>query len=145
MIYNALIYFSEGPYLELIGDMKLPNILSFILKIFGKKRVVERINSWHNSKEGLMAICFENSKVDFEEEKKVFDKYGQFFFEKNNKRVDTKNRVLKFKLLFPDNIKIPFLMTAFNVDPKPENYIHPNKIVSVKVFPLALQKIMFLL
>ena len=130
--YNAIIYFSEGPYLELIGNVKLPRILNFVMKIFGKGKVVERINNWHFSKEGLIAVCLENYKTDLEQEKKILEKYKCKYFERNSKRLDVKNRLLKFKVLFPNELKIPFLMTYFNIDPKPKNYIHPNGITKIK-------------
>ena len=44
------------------------------------------------------------------------------------KRIDVSDRVLKWKLLFPNQIKIPFLMTKFSENPKPKNFIHPNKV-----------------
>ncbi|CAM1345155.1 VOC family protein [Tenacibaculum amylolyticum] len=130
--YNAVIYFSEGPYLELIGNIKLPSFLNFLMKLFGKGKVVERIYNWHYSEEGLIAVCLENYKKDLEEEKSVLKKYRQKYFERNSKRLDVKNRLLKFIVLFPDELKIPFLMTYFNINPKPENYIHPNGIKKIK-------------
>ena len=42
------------------------------------------------------------------------------------------NRILKWKLLFPRQIKIPFLMTPFNMNQKPKNFIHPNKITRIQ-------------
>ena len=130
--YNALIYFSEGPYLELIGDVKLPGFINFLMKIFGKGKVVERINNWHDSKEGLIAMCLENYKSDLEQEKKILKRYNQKYFERNSKRLDTKNRLLKFKVLLPDELEMPFLMTYFTIDPKPQNYVHPNGVKKIK-------------
>lgn len=57
--YNAVIYFSEGPYLELLGNVKLSNFKVFLLKLFGKNKVAERINGWHYANEGLIAVCLE--------------------------------------------------------------------------------------
>jgi len=35
--------------------------------------------------------------------------------------------------LFPDNLQIPFLMTYFNIDPKPKKgFVHPNGIYRIK-------------
>jgi hypothetical protein len=138
--YNAIIYFSEGPYLELIGNIKLPNFLNLIMKILGKGKVVERINSWHYSKEGLIAVCLENYKTDLKQEKEILKNYKQKYFERNSKRLDVKNRLLKFKVLFPDELKIPFLMTYFNIDPKPKNYAHPNGFKKIKNISFGTKK-----
>jgi len=50
------------------------------------------------------------------------------------------DRLLKWKLLFPMNIKLPFMMTYFNIDPKPKNYIHPNGIKSIKEVKYQIDK-----
>ncbi|WP_299119166.1 VOC family protein [uncultured Tenacibaculum sp.] len=138
--YNAIIYFSEGPYLELIGAIKLPSIISFLMKLFGKGKVVERINNWHYSKEGLIAVCLENYKTNLSQEKKILTKYNQKYFERPSKRLDIKNRLLKFKVLFPNELKIPFLMTYFNIDPKPKNYVHTNGIKKIKSISFGTEK-----
>ena len=54
------------------------------------------------------------------------------YFVTQSKRTDPSHRVLKWKLLFPSQIKIPFLMTPFNINPKPKNFVHPNKINRIK-------------
>lgn len=130
--YNAIIYFSEGPYLELFNNANMPKWIKIMLCLFGKKKMVARINHWENAKEGLIAVCLENYKDDFKEEKELLKKCNQGFFETKSKRLDTKNRLLKFRVLFPDELKIPFLMTYFTVDPKPKNFIHPNGVKVIK-------------
>lgn len=129
--YNAVVYFSEGPYLELFHNSNMPKIIKVLLRIFGKSKMVERMNTWENAKEGLIAVCLENYKSDLEEEKRILKKYKQKFFSLKNKRLDTKNRCLKYRVLFPNEMKIPFLMTYFDIDPKPKNFIHPNGIKKI--------------
>ena len=45
---------------------------------------------------------------------------------KNLKRVDTKGRDLRYKCYFTHDYNMPFLMSYFNIDPKPENFVHKN-------------------
>ncbi|MEM1257321.1 MAG: VOC family protein [Bacteroidota bacterium] len=130
--YNALIYFAEGPYLELVGNLKLPKVLKLILKIVGMGKVVERLDAWNHAKEGLIDVCLENYRTDLEEEKKVLKKFGQKYLERNSKRLDQKDRLLKYKVLFPFALDLPFLMTYFSVDPKPKTHIHSNGITGIK-------------
>lgn len=130
--YNALIYFSEGPYLELIGNLKLPGVLNLILKIVGLGNVVNRLDRWRNAEEGLIDICLENYKTHLEQEKKTLSDFGQKYFERNGKRLDQKNRLLKYKVLFPFALELPFLMTYFTIDPKPKNYIHANGVKGIR-------------
>jgi hypothetical protein len=130
--HNALIYFSEGPYIELLEKAPVSSFLKVILRLLGKAKVVDRFNSWENSTEGFFEICLENNTTNFKKEKKILAKFKEGYFITNSKRIDASNRVLKWKLLFPNQIKIPFLMTQFNINPKPKNFVHPNKIKRIK-------------
>lgn len=126
--HNALIYFSEGPYIELLEKAPVSSFLKVILRLLGKGKVVDRFNSWENSTEGFFEICLENNTTNFKKEEKILAKFGEDYFITNSKRIDVSNRVLKWKLLFPNQTKIPFLMTKFSENPKPKNFIHPNKV-----------------
>lgn len=130
--HNALIYFSEGPYIELLEKAPISLFQKFILKIIGKGYLADRFNSWENSAPGFFEICFENYHDDFHHEIKVLEKNNQAFFMTKSKRLDPFDRLLKWKLLFPKEIKIPFLMTYFNMDPKPKNFTHPNGIKKIE-------------
>ena len=130
--HNALIYFSEGPYIELLEKAPVSSFLKVILRLLGKGKVVDRFNSWENSTEGFFEICLETNTTNFKKEEKILAKFEEGYFITNSKRIDASNRVLKWKLLFPNQIKIPFLMTKFNINPKPKNFVHPNKIKRIK-------------
>ena len=130
--HNALIYFSEGPYIELLEKAPISSFLKAILRLLGKAKVVDRFNSWENSTEGFFEICLENNTTNFKKEEKILAKFEEGYFITNSKRIDASNRVLKWKLLFPNQTKIPFLMTQFNINPKPKNFVHPNKIKRIK-------------
>ena len=130
--HNALIYFSEGPYIELLEKAPVSSFLKVILRLLGKGKVVDRFNSWENSTEGFFEICLETNTTNFKKEEKILAKFEEGYFITNSKRIDASNRVLKWKLLFPNQTKIPFLMTQFNINPKPKNFVHPNKIKRIK-------------
>ena len=51
---------------------------------------------------------------------------------KDLKRTDPKSRLLKYKCFFTYDMSMPFLMSYFETDPKPKNYVHPNGIIRVK-------------
>ena len=104
--HNALIYFSNGPYIEILEKAPISSFIKLILRLMGRRLLVERFNSWENAEEG--------------------------FFVTRSKRIDPSHRVLTWKLLFPNQIKIPFLMTKFSKNPKPYNFVHPNKIKRIK-------------
>lgn len=130
--YNALIYFKDGPYIELFERCGLPKFLKLLMKIFGKKAFIDRMNYWDNHKPGLIGIEIETYENNLNKEISILNKYNEKFFKIDSTRIDTKNRELKFTCLFPDNMNIPPFMTYFSVDPKPKEDIHINKIKGVK-------------
>ena len=130
--HNALIYFSEGPYIEILEKAPVSSFIKLILRFIGKSYLAERFTSWENAQEGFFEICLENNISNFRAEKKLLEQLGEKYFVTQSKRIDPMNRILKWKLLFPRQIKIPFLMTPFNMNPKPKNFIHPNKITRIQ-------------
>ena len=130
--HNALIYFSEGPYIEIIQNAPISRFLKFILILIGKRKLVNRFNSWDTSKDGFFEICLENKKNNLKSEIEILKKNNQKFFVTSSKRHDPFGRLLKWRLLFPMENKIPFMMTYFNIDPKPKNYIHPNGVSRIE-------------
>ena len=130
--HNALIYFSEGPYIEILEKAPVSSFMKLILRLIGKGYLAERFTSWENTEEGFFEICLENNTSNFRAEKNLLKQLGEKYFVTQSKRIDPMNRILKWKLLFPRQIKIPFLMTPFNMNPKPKNFIHPNKITRIQ-------------
>ena len=128
--HNALIYFSSGPYIELIQRPPVSSFSKFVLKIIGKKKLVERLNYWEKTDEGYFEICLEvDNHLSFVN--KVLQEYNIDSYKTSSKRIDPANRVLKWKLLFPLENKLPFFMSKFNIDPKPKNFIHPNGVKKI--------------
>ncbi|MEK9613642.1 MAG: VOC family protein [Flavobacteriaceae bacterium] len=130
--HNALIYFSQGPYIELIQKAPISVFSKWILNRIGKSKLVDRFNLWDTSEQGFFEICFENYRDNFSDEVEILKNNDQDYFITSSKRRDPSDRLLKWKLLFPMEIKIPFMMTYFNIDPKPKNYVHPNGIKKIK-------------
>ena len=72
---NALIYFSEGPYIEILEKAPISNFLMIILRLIGKTHLVKRFKNWKNAHEGYFDICLENYKNDFDEEVQILKEY----------------------------------------------------------------------
>lgn len=126
---NALIYFSKGPYVELLETTGMPKILQKILALFGKKGAVKRFEEWEKGEDGWKGFCIENQKNDLRREVselRNLKKTG--FYLKNGKREDIYGRVLRYQCFFPNDLGLPFFMSSFSVNPKPENFVHPNGI-----------------
>lgn len=131
--YNALIYFAEGPYFELLQNTGMPSFIKKILKFFGKKAFINRLNIWDNSKEGLIAVALENDRFEVDIEQKILDNANFKYLKGRSGRTDTKNRKLKFIGIMPDNMEIPFFGSRFNINVRPDkDYIHPNGVLKIK-------------
>jgi len=130
--HNALIYFSEGPYIELVEQVAIPFYKRAALKLMGKQYVLDRLDRWGKAEEGPIDLCLENYVQDLKEEASILEKYNQPYFITDSKRLDPADRLLKWRLLFPYELSLPFLMTYFNLNPKPQNFVHPNGVKGIK-------------
>ncbi len=130
--YNAVIYFSEGPYLELFHNSGMPSFAKSILGIFGHKPLINRINGWENSEEGLIGLCIETEASNIDRELIILKREKIRWFKSSGGRLDTKGRKLMSVGAFPHLDEIPFINTAFRPCPRPkEGFIHPNGVVSI--------------
>lgn len=137
---NALIYFSQGPYIELLENTGIPVIAKIIAKLFGRPKNLERFFYWDECEEGWQGLCIEKDSGDLDEEVKFLAKRCIKGLLLNNlKRIDTKNRELRYRCFFPHGTSFPFLMIYFSIDPKPQNFTHPNGVKGIKkiVFKIA--------
>lgn len=133
--YNALIYFQEGPYIELINNMNMPWYIRIFLRLIGKKRFMQGMINQENESEGFIRICFECEKSELEKICSLYRKYRKNIMKIKVKRVDTKGRKLQCQTIFPEEEKIPFVRTPFENNYKIENASHPNgakRIISVE-------------
>ncbi len=139
---NALIYFSEGPYIELLNVKAIPGSLKWIFKLFGAKPFIDRMNYLADSSmlnKDVAGLCIEKDAGNLLDEIEFLKKRDVTgFYMKKCKRNDPKGNKLTWKLFFPKTLRLPFLMTYFdNHDPKPKNFVHPNGAVSVKRIKLV--------
>ena len=130
--HNALIYFSQGPYIELLDNIIIPIYTRTLLRLLGKRKILDRIDEWRSQKEGFFEICLENKSNHFRHEKTVLKKHGIDYFITKSKRIDPLDRALEWKLLFPFELRLPFFMTPFNTSPKPINFTHPNGVKGIE-------------
>ncbi|MFT3983085.1 MAG: VOC family protein [Lachnospiraceae bacterium] len=128
---NALIYFSEGPYIELLAGTKMPVFFKNLFRLFGQGKLVDRLDSYDAHPGGPCGLALENYKSDLETERVILKKHGYDLFQMNSRRNDTKGRKLRFKVGSPNDLQLPFFMTYFNIDPKPKAFVHPNGIKKI--------------
>lgn len=137
---NALIYFSQGPYIELLESTGIPPIAKFLAKIFGRPKNLERFFYWDQCPEGWQGLCIEKDPGSLDREVAFLAERGiKGLWLKELKRLDTHGRELRYSCFFPHGTSFPFLMSYFNIDPKPQHFVHPNGISGIEktVFKIA--------
>jgi catechol 2,3-dioxygenase-like lactoylglutathione lyase family enzyme len=139
--YNALIYFAEGPYLELFHNSGMPSFVKVILKLLGKKALVHRLNTWENSPPGLIGVALETDRFDVDSEQQILDDANLTYFKGRSGRTDTQGRKLKFVGIMPDDMEIPFFGTKININVRPpKDYVHPNGVRRIKSVAFGTQE-----
>ncbi|PKK38802.1 hypothetical protein ABB02_01890 [Clostridiaceae bacterium JG1575] len=130
--YNALIYFSKGPYLELLANTGMPSLAKKGFRILGKGRLVDRLDGMDHHAPGPCDLALENYRKDLKQERDLLKRQGIALYEMNAKRTDPKGRTLGFRVGFPEALELPFFMTYFDLDPKPKNFVHPNGVERIQ-------------
>ena len=129
---NALIYFSEGPYIEILPGTGMPVVFKKIFRLLGKAGLVQRLDHYDSSDNGYCDLGLENHMDNLDKERSILMKYGIASFQKSIRRIDTQGRDLRFKVAIPEALDVPFLMTYFSEDPKPHNFVHSNGVRGIK-------------
>ena len=130
---NALIYFSQGPYIELLQKTGFPKLFYHVFKFLGLGKKVARFNYWDTCEEGICGFCIEKPNGTLDQKITFLKQWGiTGLYLKRLKRVDVQNRVLNYQCFFPQEVHFPFLMRYFDVDPKPKHFVHPNGISGIK-------------
>ena len=130
---NALIYFSDGAYVELMERSGMSAFARRFMRLIGKGRFMDRFDYWENCPEGWSCLAIERDAGSLEKEIAYLRTVGiDGEYMKNLTRTDTKGRQLRYKCFFTHDYTMPFLMSYFETDPKPKNFIHPNGAVRVK-------------
>lgn len=131
--YNALIYFAQGPYLELLGSTGMPRFGKWLLRRFGKHAFIDRLDAWDSADEGLVGLALENDRLDVDLEQKILDDANLTYLKGRSGRTDPKGRKIRFCGMFPDDMQLPILSSAFNVNVRPpRGYVHSNGVKGIK-------------
>ena len=121
---NALAYFSDGPYLELLRDTGVPRLLGGLASRMRSPHMqaLARLSSW-NRLTGLSALCLEGTVDEFETAIEVL---GGGLNAGSHSRTDPHGRTLSYRVFFPADPDLPFVMTHFSQDPRPKDFTHPG-------------------
>ncbi|MEM9042848.1 MAG: VOC family protein [Actinomycetota bacterium] len=129
--YNALAYFADGSYLELLARTGMPSWGKRILSVVGKRAFAARLTTWDEADEGWIGLALECDPGELDAAKRLLKDSGQGYFGGRSRRTDTRGRVLRFDGAMPDEMKIPFFGTCDTFLGR-EGLVHPNGIVGFK-------------
>jgi len=125
--YNALVYFTEGPYIELIERTGVPFYIKLLMRMLRCGKLANRLDAWDKAKEGILGTALEIPEAKLDKMLVYLKDVKRLkAFKMPSTRVDTHGRELKCSCLFTEYIEMPFFVTEFAESPKPLNYTHPN-------------------
>ncbi len=143
--HNALVLFSEGPFIELLEMKSIGFFTLFLASIVMGKEMADGMKKlkpiFGNLEKDTGLFSIEKDNGGLEEQIAVLEKHGiRGKYVKNVKRTDPKGNKMRWKLFFPYNVDLPFLMSYYNIDPKPKNFVHPNGVKGIKSLKLVTSK-----
>ncbi len=131
---NALIWFENGPFIELI-DMKKaqpPAIFRWLMKIVSPRGMLRRFDAWRAAPEGWCDFAIETHEGSVTPEVKRLREMGmKIFGPVKNQRTPPDSVSITTQTAFPHNPALPILMGAYQPDPRPQTITHENGATAV--------------
>lgn len=126
---NAMIWFEEGPFIELFTlsmSSFLMGIITFVLKLMGKKSLLKRVILYQTSPTGFCDTSIETEERDLSTYTDFMEDKGFPCDTTKVKRTNIKGEKLIWQISAPPRIDIPFLMSAYNIEQRPDSIVHKN-------------------
>lgn len=132
---NALIWFEDGPFIELIDVKGAQPPASFraIMKVISPNGMIRRFENWQAAPEGWCEFALETHDLDVGPDVKRLRKQGmKIFGPVKNKRTPPNTKVMiTTQTAFPHETALPILMGAYHPDRRPTRTVHANGATSV--------------
>lgn len=136
--YNALIYFQDKTYIELIENMNLTKFVEIFLYLIGKKDFVNGLKKMEKMNEGFIRFSFHINEKIIESIKNIcVNEFGEKVCIVNVKRSDVADNKLSCSCVFPYDSTFPFFNTRLKGNENLWNIKHPNKIIGIKSISYA--------
>ena len=127
---NAVIYFSTGPYLEIISGVRMPRAVRAYLRMLGHHRMVAVSDSVAQQPEGYSRIVLEAEREEFAGLAGICREHGLRTLTPTISRKDVHGRRLSCRCLVPDDWGVPMFVTPFATDTH-RGAAHPNGITRI--------------
>ena len=128
---NAVIYFSTGPYLEIISGVFMPRFVRAYLAMRGRGRLVAASDSVAESREGYSRVVFEVAQQEFTRLARIYRDHDLRTLSPRISRRDPHGRKLSCRCLVPDAWHVPMFVTPFAIDTH-RSSPHPNGMTRIE-------------
>ena len=130
--YNAVIYFPDHTYLEIMEKIHISGVVSFLLRLFGMRDYLNSSLAQNKLPEGFFRFALTMEPSD---KKMLSARYKKLFpvstFFAPVSRTDLHGNKLSCKCLMPSDCSLPFFMTDFNCE-KLWQRKHPNGVTGLQ-------------
>jgi hypothetical protein len=124
--FHAIVWFETGPYLEVIVPEKSMSIPHWIMNLTGYGLFVKRQKKWCDSPIGWCDFGIESYSYDLKREKEILRNLNIKFKAFNPKVKNPEGEEINWwNVVIGDN-NFPFMVSAYNIDPRPTKIVHPN-------------------
>ena len=127
---SALIYFCEGPYLEIRERADVPPFFRQLLHLTGTGKFVDSYDRFATMSQGYSRVVLEAQRKEFDHIKEIFDSHQTKSLTIPFSRKDPAGRRLACWCLSPDDWAIPLFVTPFAIDTH-RSTPHPNGITHI--------------
>lgn len=132
--HNALICFTEGPFLELFSPPRLPTALRWAVTMRYGKGVTERLDGWARAGQGWRDVAVETDDADLSNAVVTLRASGlPMSAALRRRRTTPDGNVIRWQLSAPQTPSLPFLMSAYTPPQRPREIVHPNGAQAVSM------------
>ncbi|MEM9038150.1 MAG: VOC family protein [Actinomycetota bacterium] len=124
---NALIWFEEGPFLELIvSGTGPPRPIWWLLSLVARNGMIRRFQGWERSEAGWCDLALECDGDVKPVVESVGTAVGKIAGPFSSKRTPPSGRQITTQTAFPHDPRLPLMMGAYRPDPRPAQISHLN-------------------
>jgi hypothetical protein len=141
---NALIWFEQGPFIELLLARKVgfPASITWVLNRLVPNGIFKRLKNWNDRPEGWCDIVLETHDTDVKPEVESLRQQGMKIAgpitgKRNPPDVTT---TIRTQTAIPHNPKLPLLMGVYRPNPRPARITHANGATSVHTITVGVEE-----
>lgn len=129
---NALIWFEEGPFIELVRVPRLSLPLRWAVQLYGGRGLRRRVERWAGQDHSWIDVSVETDDESIGAERDRLVAAGVPMSRILNMRRATPDGVtLRWQLAVPQDPSLPFAMSAYRPSARPERVVHANGATAV--------------